>query len=184
MFLSGAFFSFLSSSELIFEDVFGRGDWFVTYFSLMAVLLGCMSLGINRLLRRVPASRITMAAGAGLIVFSAARVALAQLTGGVPPFWLWVVLFSLSNICVVATFPSLNSLALEPMGGLAGTAASVIGFLTSVGGAALATITDRRLGGTVAPLAVGYLLYSTVAYCCQLLALRRPETVVETVTPG
>ncbi len=184
MFLSGAFFSFLSSSELIFEDVFGHGDWFVTYFSIMAVLLGCMSLGINRLLRRVPAGRVTMVAGAGLIVFSAARVVLAQLSEGVPPFWLWIVLFSLSNVCVVATFPSLNSLALEPMGGLAGTAASVIGFLTSVGGAGLAMITDRRLGGTVAPLAFGYLLYATIAYCCQLLALRRPANVVGTVTPG
>ncbi len=184
MFLSGAFFSFLSSSELIFEDVFGHGDWFVTYFSVMAVLLGCMSLGINRLLRRVPAGRVTMVAGAGLIVFSAARVVLAQLSEGVPPFWLWIVLFSLSNVCVVATFPSLNSLALEPMGGLAGTAASVIGFLTSVGGAGLAMITDRRLGGTVAPLAFGYLLYATIAYCCQLLALRRPANVVGTVTPG
>lgn len=184
MFLSGAFFSFLSSSELIFDDVFGHGDWFVTYFSLMAVLLGCMSLGINRLLRRVSAGRITLAAGAGMIVFSAARVVLAQLTDGVPPFWVWVVLFSLSNVCVVAMFPSLNSLALEPMGDLAGTAASVVGFLTSVGGAVLATITDRRLGGTVAPLALGYLLYSVISYCCQLTALRRSATPVESIIPG
>ena len=174
MFISGAFYSFLSSSELIFEDVFGRGDWFVTYFSLMALLLGVMSLGINRLLRRMSASRVTVAAGAGMILFSAVRVVLAEATGGVPPFWPWIVLFSLSNVCVVAMFPSLNSLALEPMGDLAGTAASVIGFLASVGGAALATITDRRLGGTVAPLALGYLLYAVAAYGCQLLALRRP----------
>jgi len=184
MFLSGAFFSFLSSSELIFDDVFGRGNWFVTYFSLMAVLLGCMSLGINRLLRRVSAGRITVVAGAGMIVFSAARVVLAELTDGIPPFWVWVVLFTLSNFCVVAMFPSLNSLALEPMGDLAGTAASVIGFLTSVGGAVLATVTDRRLGGTVAPLAMGYLLYSMIAYGCQLMALRRPPSAVNGVTPG
>lgn len=184
MFLYGAFFSFLSSSELIFDDVFGYGDWFVTYFSLMALLLGCMSLGINRLLRRVSAGHVTLAAGAGMIVFSAARVILAQLTGGVPPFWVWVVLFTLSNFCVVAMFPSLNSLALAPMGELAGTAASVIGFLTSVGGAVLGAITDRRLGGTVAPLALGYLLYSTFAYCCQLLALRRSSDPTEAVIPG
>lgn len=186
-FISGAFFSFLSSSELIFEDVFGHGDWFVTYFSVMALFLGFVSLGITRLLRRISAARVTVVAGAGLIVFSAARVVLAQATGGVPPFWIWLTLFSLSNLCIVATFPSLNSLALEPMGALAGTAASVIGFMTSVGGAILATITDRRLGGTVAPLALGYLIYSVMAYCFQLAALRRPESDVgsaDFVSPG
>ncbi len=174
MFISGSFFSFLSSSELIFEDVFGRGEWFVGYFSIMATFLGVMSLGINRLLKRISASRVTMVAGAGIIAFSAARVVLASTTDGVPPFWPWLILFSLTNLCIVATFPSLNSLALEPMGELAGTAASVIGFFTSVGGAVLATITDRRLGGTVAPLAVGYLLYSVIAYGFQIAALRRP----------
>lgn len=184
MFISGAFFSFLSSSELIFEDVFGHGDWFVAYFSTMALLLGIMSLGINRLLRRISAGRITATAGAGMIMFSAARAVLAQATDGVPPFWIWVILFTLSNFCAVAMFPSLNSLALEPMGDLAGTAASVIGFLTSIGGAILATITDRRLGGTVAPLAFGYLLYSVIAYCCQLIALRRPSSAVGNVSAG
>ncbi len=184
MFISGAFFSFLSSSELIFEDVFGRGDWFVAYFSIMALLLGFMSLGINRLLRRMSAGRITVVAGAGMIVFSAARVILAHSTDGVPPFWIWVVLFTLSNFCVVAMFPSLNSLALEPMGDLAGTAASVIGFLTSIGGAALATITDRRLGGTVGPLALGYLLYSAIGYGCQLMALRKSSTTAADVNRG
>ncbi len=181
MFISGAFFSFLSSSELIFEDVFGRGSWFVPYFSTMAVMLGVMSLGINRLLRRLPARRITVVAGAAMVVFSAARVILAATTDGVPPFWIWVGLFSASNVCAVAMFPSLNSLALEPMGDLAGTAASVIGFLTSVGGAILATITDRRLGGTVAPLALGYLIYSALAFGCQILALRRPSVPTEQV---
>ncbi len=173
MFISGAFFSFLSSSELIFEDVFGRGQWFVTYFSAMALFLGIVSLGITRLLRRTSAARLTIVAGAGMVVFSAARVVLAQATGGTPPFAWWLVLFSLTNLCIVATFPSLNSLALEPMGELAGTAASVIGFLTSVGGAVLATITDRRLGGSVAPLALGYLLYTSMAYGFQLAAIRR-----------
>ncbi len=47
----------------------------------------------------------------------------------------------------------------------------------------LATITDRRLGGTVAPLALGYLLYSVISYCCQLAALRRSATAVKSIIP-
>lgn len=171
-FVSGAFFSFLSSSELVFADVFDRGSLFVPYFSTMAVLLGGFSFGVNRLLRTMPAQWLTLTAGAALVVLAAARLVLAQANGGVPPFVPWLVLFSLSNLCVIAIFPSLNSLALEPMGDLAGTAASVLGFLSSVGGAALATFTDRSLTGTVTPLAVAYLGYGLISLGFQVVALR------------
>lgn len=175
-FVAGAFFSFLSSSELVFGDVFDRAEWFVPYFSGMAVILGLSSLGITHLLKRIPASRITKVAGAGLVLVSSGRLILAIGYGGVPPFPVWLVLFSLSNLCIVAMFPSLNSLSLEPMGALAGTAASVLGFTMSVGGAALASITDRFLGGSVLPLALAYCGYGAVSYLLQISGLRQPAT--------
>ena len=173
-FLSGSFFSFLGSSELVFSDVFDRPQWFVTYFSSMAAVLGAVSLANNRLMKRVPVSRVTLAAGASLIALSAARTALVYLTGHDPPFLLWLVLFSVSNICVVVMLPGLYSLALEPMGALAGTAASVMGFVTSVLGAGLAAYTDRSIDDSVAPLALAYLVYSSISYVLQLRALRQP----------
>ncbi len=178
-FLSGAFFSFLSSSELAFADVFNKAEWFVPYFSGMAVLLGITSLLVTRSLKRWPASRITVVAGTVLVVSAAVRLAVAASTSGIPPFVLWMFLFSVSNLCIVAMFPSLNSLALEPMGALAGTAASVIGFTTAVGGAMLATITDRSLGQSVMPFAVAYLVYGSISLTLLLLALRYPATAVE-----
>jgi len=183
-FLSGSFFSFLSSSELVFADVFDRADWFVPYFSGMAVVLGVVSLGITKLLKRFPAKRITLVAGATLVPIAATRVALGLWFDGTPPFVLWLILFSLSNLCIVAMFPTLNSLALEPMGALAGTAASVIGFTTMVGGAGLAAITDRSLGESVLPLAVAYLSYGSVSLVLQAVALREPPTAVGEAQPA
>ncbi len=172
-FVSGAFFSFLSSSELMFSDIFGRGEWFVPYFSSMAFLLGLFSFGVNRLLQTMAPERLTLFAGVSLVVLAGVRLALALNYDGVPPFALWLALFSLSNLCIIAIFPSLNSLALEPMGALAGTAASVLGFLSSVGGAILATITDRALAGSVTPVATAYLVYGAIALVLQVGGLRR-----------
>jgi DHA1 family bicyclomycin/chloramphenicol resistance-like MFS transporter len=137
----------------------------------MGLTLGIMSLGINRLLRVLPARAITLTAGATMIVLSAVLLAVIVSTGGRPPFMVWLVLFSLSNLCAVAMFPSIYSLALDPMGDLAGTAASVIGFISAVAGAGLAALTDRSIDDTVLPLAVAYLVYSSISYLFQLAAL-------------
>ena len=176
MFLSSAFFSFLSSSELIFADVFDRAELFVPFFSGMAMLLGATSLVVTRILKRVAAERVNQVAGAALVGFSAIRLMLALLFDGVPPFVPWVMLFVLSNLCIVSMFPSLNSLALEPMGALAGTAASVLGFTMSVGGAALAAVTDRFLAGSVLPLALAYVGYGSISFALQRAAMRFPDS--------
>ena len=78
-------------------------------------------------------------------------------TDGLPPFGVWLVLFSLCNAIHVAVFPSGISLALEPMGEMAGTAASVLGFGTWMLGSLLASFTDRAIDGSVMPIGIAYL---------------------------
>ena len=89
---------------------------------------------------------------------------------GLPPFIVWLALFSLANYCHTAFFPTGISLALEPMGALAGTAASVIVFSTSMLGSLLASFTDRAIDDTVMPISVAYFAYSSIALICQLWA--------------
>ncbi len=166
----GAFLSFLGSTELIFGDVYGRSGWFVPYFSAFSVMAAAVALGSNRLLHRVDARQVALGAG---VAFATASVALfaATMTGdGLPVFGVWLVLFSLANACWVGVFPSGMSLALEPMGTMAGTAAAVIGFCGSVGGSLMASFTDRAIEGSVMPIGVAYLAFSLMALACQLWA--------------
>jgi len=48
-----------------------------------------------------------------------------------------------------------NSLAMEPMGHIAGTASSLIGFYTTVAAAVLGTIVGQSFDGSVRPLCIG-----------------------------
>jgi DHA1 family bicyclomycin/chloramphenicol resistance-like MFS transporter len=48
------------------------------------------------------------------------------------------------------------------MGDLAGTATSIIGFLSLAGGALLGASIDRQITSTVTPLSAGYVLFTGI----------------------
>ena len=166
----GAFISFLGSTELIFAGVYHRPGLFVPYFTAMSLAAATVALVNSRALRVVAASRMALGAGVAFVAASTALLAVTVAGGGVPPLAVWLVLFSLANACHVGFFPTGISLALEPMGALAGTAAAVIGFSTSLIGSLLASFTDRAIDGTVMPVGIAYLAYSALALACQLWA--------------
>ena len=169
-FAFAAFYSFLASTELILSAVYHRPNWFVPYFSAMSVASALVALGTNRLLRSVAAHRVALGAGMGYAAMSAAMLVVSVAGDGLPPFVVWLTLFSLANYCHTAFFPTGISLALEPTGALAGTAASVIVFSTSMLGSLLAAFTDRAIDDTVMPISIAYLGYSVIALGFQLWA--------------
>ena len=166
----GAFLAYLGSSELIFSDVYDRAGWFLPYFTVAAVVAAAVALSSNRLLHRVQARQLALGAGSAFAAASAALFAVTIASDGLPPFGVWLVLYSLCNSIHVMVFPSGISLALEPMGAMAGTAASVLGFSTWMLGALLASFTDRAIDGSVMPIGIAYFAYSSIALACQLWA--------------
>ena len=166
----GAFFTFLASTELVFDDVFDKKSWFVPYFSLMGLLMAMAAYASNRLLRRMTARKLALGAGLAYSSVAVLMFIVTLSTDGLPPFMLWVTIFTLMNLCHIAYFPTAISLALEPMGKLAGTASAVVGFMMALGGGALAALVDRSIGGTVTPVAIGYLVYSAAALAAQIWA--------------
>ena len=168
----GAFLSYLGSTELIFSDIYDRPDLFVPFFTVAAVIAAAVALTSNRLLHRMQARQLALWAGCGFAASSIALFAVTVASDGLPPFGLWLVLFSLCNAIHVAVFPSGSSLALEPMGAMAGTAASVLGASTWMLGSLLASFTDRAIDGSVMPIGIAYFAYSSIALACQLWARR------------
>lgn len=165
-----AFFTFLASTELIFEDVFDRKTLFVPYFSFMGLMMATTAFTTSRALRKSSARNVAFDAG---LLYSAVALVMLVITlntHGAPPFFLWLSIYTLMNMCHVAYFPTAISLALEPMGALAGTASAVIGFMMSLGGGALAAVIDRSIDGTVTPVAIGYFIYSSAALLAQIWA--------------
>ena len=69
--------------------------------------------------------------------------------------------------------PNSNTAAMLPLPHVAGTAAALLGTVSTAGGSLLGSIIDARFDGTVAPFAEGLLVYALIAFAgIFLLGLR------------
>jgi DHA1 family bicyclomycin/chloramphenicol resistance-like MFS transporter len=61
---------------------------------------------------------------------------------------------------------------MEPMGSIAGTASSFVGFYTTAAGAALGTLIGQSFDGTVRPLTIGFTIFGTLSMIAVLITER------------
>lgn len=161
---SGAFFIFLGSSQPVFENVFDRGSSFAVMFALIGLVTIPFLIASDRAIERVGARRVAMTAGAVVAIVAVAGIVPALMSDGQPNFWLWFGWVTIvSSMTTVAT-PPMHALALEPMGELAGTASSLLYFVSFAGGAGLAAIFDAQVESTVTPFVIGFALYAAIGY--------------------
>ena len=63
-----------------------------------------------------------------------------------------------------------NSIAMEPLGQVAGTASSTLGFMQTLGGGIIGATIGQLFDGTVLPLAVGFCSVSALGLIFVLIA--------------
>ena len=146
-------FGSLSSIQQIFDTTFGRGDNFPLWFGLIA-LASAPAGPINGLLVMRLGMRPLI--GITLILQAVFALALALLfaSGALGGAAFWVYLFWNVTLFATAAFTigNLNALALEPLGHIAGMAASVMGSIATVIGALAGAAVGALLNGTPVPL--------------------------------
>jgi DHA1 family bicyclomycin/chloramphenicol resistance-like MFS transporter len=91
---------------------------------------------------------------------------------GPVPFPLFFGIFLIIQFFFGWAASNMNSLAMEPLGAVAGTAASVFGFIQTVGGALLGTYIGQHFDGTLVPNAAGYLTMGILVLGCVLFGER------------
>lgn len=162
-FVFGAFVSYLASSELVWDEVYGRGDQFPLIFGALALAIGVAILINGLIVDRVGARRIVHGALFAYVAMAGLALAVAVLGGGSPNFWLFVTLLGLALVSHGLLIPNSNSIAMSPLGDVAGTASSLIGAFSILGGALLGAVIDRAFNGTVTPMITGFFLASLLA---------------------
>src|SRR5690606_37394863 len=95
---------------------------------------------------------------------------LALALAGWLPLWLFFSLLAIIMFCFGWSASNMYSLSMEPLGKVAGTAASVFGFIQTVGGAVIGSYTGQLFDGTTVPTATGYFLMGLLALVCILIA--------------
>lgn len=168
MFLFGALFGFITSSQQIYVDIYGLGVYFPVAFAAMAGLMAVSSFTNSRVVRRFGMRRLSHGAILVFTLGSAIWLGLALL--GFMPLWLFFSLLAIIMFCFGWASSNMNSLSMEPLGKVAGTAASVFGFIQTVGGALIGGYTGQHFDGTTVPAAAGYFSMGALALICILIA--------------
>lgn len=154
--LNGVFLSYLASSELIWEDVYDRGSQFPFIFGGVAILIGGAMLTSGLIVDRVGISRLTHIVLAAYLSAAVLQLGVAVGYGGTPPFWVYLPVLALPLAMQGLMFPNFNTLAMIPVGEVAGTASAMIGAVSIGAGSLLGLVIDRSFNGTVTPLAMAF----------------------------
>ncbi len=167
----GGMMGYINSSQQIFTDVYGEGPLFPVFFGLTAVSLAFAALLNSQMVGRFGMRRISHAA---LIGFTALGILHAGIAGiwGPPPLPLFIGLISLTLFCFGLMMPNFNSIAMEPMGRIAGTASSFVGAVTTAVAVVLGLAVGQSFDGTVMPLLLGYACFGLIALAVVLVVER------------
>jgi DHA1 family bicyclomycin/chloramphenicol resistance-like MFS transporter len=174
MFLFGIMTSYLSSFELILHGTYDRAGLFPLLFGAIGVLLAMASLASARVVRMV--GMVTLLRRVSWLGIATSGVCLMlTITGdGVPSIWVLTLALSLVVPVVQGLIPNANTLAMQPVPHVAGTASALIGTITTGGGAAIGMIVTSAYDGTTRPLALGMTICMVTAAVFIRLATTTP----------
>jgi DHA1 family bicyclomycin/chloramphenicol resistance-like MFS transporter len=168
-------FSMLSSVQQIYDVSFGRGESFPLWFGGVAIVAASASFLNASLVGRLGMRRIVT----GVLAFECVAALIMLGTAWAPlsldqHFAAFVVWQATVFFMVGLTIGNVNALAMEPLGHIAGLAASLIAAVATVASVALAIPVGLMFDGTPVPLALALALESALALGL-MLHMRRTD---------
>jgi DHA1 family bicyclomycin/chloramphenicol resistance-like MFS transporter len=169
-FFFGILMSYVGSSEQIFIDVYQLGDAFPLVFAAVASVMILASFLNSRLVLWLGMRRVSHYALLGFV----AVCGLMALAGYPerPPLLVFCLFMMATFFCFGLIGPNFNALAMEPMGRIAGTASSFIGFYTTAAGACFGWVVGQSFDGSVRPLTIGFTVLAVSALIAVLITER------------
>lgn len=177
--VGGAFSSYLFTAQQIFQDVFRSGEKFAMYFAILAVGFGVASLMNARLVGRFGMKRICYVAIGCMILTSTLLVISALVYGSNFSLTLFMSLMMVIFFCISFMFGNMNAIAMQPLGHMAGTAASVISLINGALSLMIGAYIGQSFNGTIVPFSVGYIVCSVITLVIMLLVDLSEKTWVD-----
>ncbi len=151
--LSGLF-GFLNSAQQVFDQVLHAADIFPLVFAGIAGTMAVSSLLNARIVEKLGMRKVSHWALIGFIGFAAVHAVIA--ISGHETLWTFAIMQAGMMFCFGLVMSNFGAIAMEPLGHIAGAAASVQGFITTIGGAMAGFFIGQMFNGTVVPLTLGF----------------------------
>ena len=166
----GSLLGFINSIQQIYSDVFHAPQRFPYMFPCVAGTMAITALANSRIVEHVGMRRISHSALLALTGLSAIHLLLAA--RGLDTEIVFIVMQSLQMGCMSLIMGNFNALGMEPLGALAGSAASLQGFITTLGGTLIGALIGQHYDRSTTPLILGYLGCAAAALAVVLVTER------------
>jgi MFS transporter, DHA1 family, multidrug resistance protein len=155
--MTGCIMGYVGSAQQVFDTgLYHLGPLFPLAFGLVAGAMGAATLINARVVRRLGMRALSHAGVAAFTAVGLVQVGVGLAYHGHPPLPLFLTILALNQFLISFAMPNFNALALEPLGAIAGTASSFLGFYTTILGACCGFLIGQSFDGTVVPVGIGY----------------------------
>jgi DHA1 family bicyclomycin/chloramphenicol resistance-like MFS transporter len=178
--VQGALFGFINSSQQIFYDVFKAPALFTTVFAVIAGGIAIASIVNARIVVKLGSRKISHTALLGFTGMAAIHAAVV--ISGHETIWTFAILQAMTMFCFGLMAGNFGSMAMEPMGHIAGTASSAQGFISTIIGSLTGFAIGQQFNGTV--VADDRRLHRLRPDRHRLRAVRRARTAVRAAQRG
>lgn len=154
-----AFMTYLNMSQQIFQDLYGKTETFPYYFAIIALSVGLASFLNGRMVEKYGMFKIVKTSLYAVISLSGLFLLYINNFGN-PPFVVFMVCLIPIMFSVGFLFGNLNSIAMEPLGHIAGTGASLIGAVSTFISVPISAYVGSLYQDSIQPLIAAFLILS------------------------
>ncbi len=155
--MTGCIMGYVGSAQQLFDTgLYRLGPLFPLAFGLVAGAMGTATLVNARLVRTLGMRTLSHAGTAAFVAVGLVQVGLGLAYAGKPPLPVFLAVLSLNQFLISFAMPNFNALALQPLGSIAGTASSFLGFYTTMLGASCGYVIGAAFDGSTLPIGIGY----------------------------
>ena len=169
----GSFIGYLSTAQQILQIQYELGNTFSIYFGCLALAIGFSSFVNSRLVMKFKMEALCLVALMAITVSSALFFLYAQSHSGHPSLATLLSYIGVTFFCFGILFGNFNTLAIQPLGHIAGIATSVISSVQTLISVVIGGIIGQYYDGTVLPLVFGFLVCGGTSLLCMFYAQRQ-----------
>lgn len=161
-FITGSFMVYLSTSQQVFELQYNLVNEFPYIFAALAISIGLATFMNGTLVLKYGMKKMVTTAMIGY--FGVSLLYLILFYGQPnPPIWVLLLFFGMQFFAVGFLFGNLRSLAMQPVGHIAGIAAAITGFVSTLMAVPISAFIGKFVIDTAYPLFVGFTVFSILS---------------------
>lgn len=161
--ISGPFIAYLATAQPILQEQYGLGIKFPAYFAVLSLSIGVASYLNSRLVMKWGMRLLSFWSLVCIISISSLFAVYLYLIQAEPSLGLFMVFLAVILFFNGVLFGNMASMAMEPLGHIAGVGAAVVGSLSTFISVPFGVWVGHSYDGSVMPLVVGFAACCTVA---------------------